>query len=1391
MRQMRTFLFVTIVVSFLFGAVFFAGGSASAEDAGVCSVVTVKLGDVKNGVTLLDQDKNGLTLRMDLGSIDFVPVETPEGSFYLPRVDGFTRSFKEGEPTLPVAAKLLEIPFGATIKAKVTDFEVEDVDLALHGVTELLMPVQPPISKSMNPAQVPFTFNREVYNRGGKYELPLAEAGVTGTLRALRMGRIAVSPVVYYPSENRISVYTSVTVRVKYKNANWDKTEKMKKKYHSPFFNPVGSRTLNYQFTSNLESDLVKYPVKYAIVADRMFESQLLPFIQWKTRKGFLVEVAYTDTIGSTTSAVKSYIEGLYNAGTTENPAPSFVLFVGDVQQIPSWSGSSGSHITDLRYCEFTGDDLPEIYYGRFSAQNTGELQPQIDKTMEYEQYTMPDPSYLADVTLVSGVDSSYASTYGNGQINYGTTYYFNSAHGISTSVWLYPASDASGASGDIIQTISDGVGFYNYTAHCSHTGPADPSFSPSDISGLSNAHMYLLGIGNCCLSNTFGSDYSTPCFGEAWLQAEDKGGIGWIGGSNNTYWDEDYWWGVGNGPIVAAGPTYAETGIGAYDGVFHDNGEPVDQHFTTNGSIIFCGNTAVTEAGSSRIQYYWEIYHLMGDPSVMTYMGVPSSNGVSHPSSVTPSATSVTVQAAQGSYVGISRDNSLHGAGYIDASGSATIPITAFGTTGTADIVVTCQNKVPYTGTITVTAGSDPPTAGFSGTPVSGTAPLTVAFTDQSIGAETWAWDFGDTATSADQNPTHQYTTPGTYTVALTVTNAYGSDTETKTNYITVTTLQAPTADFSGTPTTVEAGQTVTFTDQSTNSPDTWSWTFTGGTPGTSPDQNPAVTYNTEGTYSVSLTASNGAGGDSITKTDYITVIEPTPEYCASQGNNYSYEWISDVVVGPMSNSSGAAGYTDFTGITANLTAGGTFSVSLTPDFSSTVYTEYWKIWIDYNRDGDFDDSGEEVFSDTSTSTVTGSFTVPSSAAGITTRMRVSMKWDAVQTPCEAFSYGEVEDYTVSISGGTVDPPVADFSADVTSINEGDSVNFTDLSTNAPTSWSWTFAGGTPGTSTDQNPAVSYDTAGTYEVSLTAANAGGSDTETKTGYITVTGTGTSLVLENGVVAGVGTSWQTVTLQNSYTSPVVVCSPVLDTATSSPVVCRVRNAAGGSFDLMVQSPGGTISSGVDVHYLVVEEGVYNVTDHGIKLEAKKALSEATAYAGSWSTEQRTYSNSYTSPVVLGQVMTYNDANWSVFWASASNVKNPPSATEFYAGKNVGEDTVKTRKTRSTETIGYVVVEQGSGAVNGIPYTAALGADTVRGPDNSSSGYSYSFAGVSNATTAIVGTAAMDGNNGGWPVLFGSTPLTSTSLTMIFDEDQIKDTERKHTTEQVAYMVFGN
>ncbi len=185
---------------------------------------------------------------------------------------------------------------------------------------------------------------------------------------------------------------------------------------------------------------------------------------------------------------------------------------------------------------------------------------------------------------------------------------------------------------------------------------------------------------------------------------------------------------------------------------------------------------------------------------------------------------------------------------------------------------------------------GNNPPVAAFSGTPLSGNYPLTVAFTDASTnGPTSWSWTFGDGGTSTLRNPSHTYTAAGTYTVALTATNAYGSNTLTKTNYVTVTAppTDPPVANFTGTPTSGTVPLTVVFTDASTNGPTSWSWTFGDG--GTSTLQNPSHTYTVAGTYTVALTATNAYGSNTLTRTNYITASAVTQQCDDFADGNYT----------------------------------------------------------------------------------------------------------------------------------------------------------------------------------------------------------------------------------------------------------------------------------------------------------------------------------------------------------------------------------------------------------------------------------------------------------------------------------------------------------------------
>jgi ELWxxDGT repeat protein len=417
-------------------------------------------------------------------------------------------------------------------------------------------------------------------------------------------------------------------------------------------------------------------------------------------------------------------------------------------------------------------------------------------------------------------------------------------------------------------------------------------------------------------------------------------------------------------------------------------------------------------------------------------------------------------------------------------------------------------------------------PVANFSASNTSPNAGTTINFTDLSTNTPTsWSWSFtgGSPATSTSQNPTNiLYNTPGCYQVTLTATNAYGSDPEVKTCYINVLNpALAPVADFVASNTSVATGGSISFSDLSANTPTSWSWSFSGGSPATSTLQNPTgITYSTAGVYTVAMTATNANGSNTMTKTNYITV----QNYCTPAGGSTSTDYIARVEAFSVTSSSllldnptaaGGAYYKNYTTMTIPLSIGEQYLLSAEGNAPAGSPNSYGAFWIDWNKDGDFMDAGEKIYEDLldgfgipAWGWQTPTMTVPATAVPGATRLRVRINRPSAAgtDPCGGYAYGETEDYRVYISPGTGSAPVANFSASSTALTTGGSTNFTDLSTNTPTSWSWSFTGGTPSTSTVQNPTgITYPTAGCYQVSLTASNAAGSDPEVKTCYINVT----------------------------------------------------------------------------------------------------------------------------------------------------------------------------------------------------------------------------------------------------------------------------------------------
>ncbi len=317
----------------------------------------------------------------------------------------------------------------------------------------------------------------------------------------------------------------------------------------------------------------------------------------------------------------------------------------------------------------------------------------------------------------------------------------------------------------------------------------------------------------------------------------------------------------------------------------------------------------------------------------------------------------------------------------------------------------------------------------------------------------------------------------------------------------------QAPDADFNVSALTTCTG-TIIFTDNSNFSPTSWEWDFGDGN--TSTTQHPTHTYTTNGTYDVTLIVHNQYGSDTLVQPNLITVNTGLPSPIAANCIPSTVDGsigfgITNVSFNTINNASGSAsqGYGDYTCSQTTVYAGHTYAIDIQ---HATPTTHNCVAWIDFNNDGDFDNTTERIISSSNSSSTSGNVVIPSTAVLNTPlRMRVSADYSLSNepTPCDDLDYGQAEDYTVIVELDSV-PPTADFESDVVYTCSG-VVNFDDLSTNVPFSWNWDFGDG--GTSLAQNPTHTYVTDGVYDVTLIATNQFGSDTITYTAYVEVNST--------------------------------------------------------------------------------------------------------------------------------------------------------------------------------------------------------------------------------------------------------------------------------------------
>ena len=656
----------------------------------------IELGVTKSAQNCANVTDEGFTASFSFSSIDATEISTEKGVFSTITMDGTYPSGNVGEPMLPAANKLIAVPYGAKdLTVKVKSYSTSTYRLADYGINKVT-PMQPMIRKDQKPEDVPFAYSEKAYARKGFVNRPIAEVKIQGTMRGIQIGALTVNPVQYDAASNSILVYNNIEVEVSY--GQFDKSTAYNEfaRTFSPYFANIYDQMFNWRDDVYDEHpDLWQNPVHMLIITDRMFEECIQEWTSWKTKKGFYLSVHYTDEIGTTAAAIRAFIQDEYS-----KDAPTFLMIMGDKNQVAaSATGNETNCVTDLQYSSVDGDQYPDMYHSRFPAETVAQMRAMLNKALEYEQYTMPDPSYLNNVLLIAGEDSGWGVTVGRPTIWYATNYYYNEEHGYA-NVYEYSHGTYTGC----YTHLNTGVGFANYTAHGSNTSWAGPQFTVSDVNNLTNEHKYFLAMGNCCEAADWG--ISGTCFGEAMVRAENKAAYAYIGSCPSTYWLNDYYFGVGaTSRHDGTMPSYEETSMGFYDAMWTDDA------YNTVTSMMFIGNLASNAAQALGYElhcstlYCWQAYHTLGDGSILPFRIQPTENTVSHLPTLPIGMDFYTVSADPGSYVGITKDGVLYGAGMIGESGTADIPINPITSSGDVTICVTHPQRIPYVNTIPAAA--------------------------------------------------------------------------------------------------------------------------------------------------------------------------------------------------------------------------------------------------------------------------------------------------------------------------------------------------------------------------------------------------------------------------------------------------------------------------------------------------------------------------------------------------------------------------------------------------------------------------------------------------------------------------------------------------------------
>lgn len=635
-----------------------------------------------------------IVINYNLPELAIDNITNNNGTFFRLSAPGHTTTQEPGKPELPVFSRLISIPGEAEFNIKITDVESTRITPSGNKIKGKLYPAQHGEIKQDSPQKPGFVIDRKLYSGKGLLKVDTVRIEKVGRLRDNDLSTLVISPVQYDPSSNSLEVITAMKIEITWTGGIPAYSKSSGAGESALFANTLDKGVLNY-YPGEIITGYSDQPVEMIVVTDTSFTKVLEPFLKWKRQKGYRVNVLYygVGLAGGHFSELKESISSIYTSSKADGHAPEYLLIIGDVTKVPYYGTGN---VTDMYYGEFdgNGDFLPDMYVGRIPAKDTASVRSVVGKIIEYEKFMFADTNrFYSNAMALAGKDASY-SNYMNGQVKYAVTNYLTPANRINEYHFYYP--DGFTRKDSVMKLISLGTSFINYTGHGTSAGWLHIDIKSPDIKNLTNLSRYPFIISNACRTAQFND---TASFGNKMLVSRGKGAIGFIGCTNDSYWDEDFIWAVGPG-TPNDNPKYSETGLGALDRLFHTHGELPSDWYINMGQINYAGNLAVSATSSLKKKYYWETYAVIGDPSLIPIIGTPLKLDISLPDTLPRGISSWSLTAEPFSYVAISDFENLWDASYASPSGAVDLSFPSV-SADSCLVVITGQNRIPVIKTI------------------------------------------------------------------------------------------------------------------------------------------------------------------------------------------------------------------------------------------------------------------------------------------------------------------------------------------------------------------------------------------------------------------------------------------------------------------------------------------------------------------------------------------------------------------------------------------------------------------------------------------------------------------------------------------------------------------